>query len=151
MGKLAGIHVAFAAVSASLMTAIAAQQALAAEPASASARTSPVRVERQVIHSAAIAGNLLGTSAERQVFVVLPPGYDGHPKRHYPVVYALHGFGIGPEKWMDELHAQAGLEAAFAAGVPDMIAVFPDGSNEYGGSFYASSPITGDFERFVAD
>lgn len=122
-----------------------------AQPAAANGSEKPVRVERRIVHSAAIAGNLLGTSPERPIFVVLPPGYDGHPKRRYPVVYALHGFGIGPEKWMDEIHAKAGLAAAFAAGTPEMIVVFPDGSNEYGGSFFVSSLATGDFERFIAD
>jgi len=32
-----------------------------------------------------------------------------------------------------------------------MIIVFPDGSNEYGGSFYAQSQVTGNFEAFIAE
>ena len=32
-----------------------------------------------------------------------------------------------------------------------MIVVFPDGNNEYGGSFYSRSQVTGDFEQFIAD
>lgn len=148
--KLARGHSAFA--SALLMLAAAASPATgAADPAGEFSPAHAVRVERIVVHSAAIAGNLLGTSAERQVFVVLPPGYDSHPRRRYPVVYALHGFGIGPEKWMDEIHARSAIEAAFAAGTPEMIVVFPDGSNEYGGSFFTSSMATGDFGRFIAD
>jgi enterochelin esterase-like enzyme len=143
-------HSAFATVLL-LLAAGSAPEAAAVEPTAAHRSTDSVRIERQVMHSAAIAGNLLGTSAEREVYVALPPGYDSHPHRRYPVVYALHGFGIGPKKWMEELHAKAGLEEAFAGGTPQMILVFPDGSNEYGGSFYTASPATGDFERFVAD
>ena len=110
-----------------------------------------VRIERRIVRSSAIAGNLLGTTADREVFVFLPPSYDREPARRYPVVYALHGFSINAAKWLDQLHAQAGIESAFAAGTPEMIVVFPDGSNEYGGSFYGRSQVTGDFEQFIAD
>jgi len=134
-----------------LLAAGAAVGAKAAEPPPAHGAIASVRVDRQIVHSPAIAGNLLGTSAERQVFVVLPPTYSTHPRRRYPVVYALHGFGTGPQEWMAELHAKAGIERAYAARTPEMILVFPDGSNEYGGSFYTSSAATGDFERFIAD
>jgi Predicted esterase len=109
------------------------------------------RVERRVVHSQGVAGNLLGTSAEREVFVALPPSYDHNTKRRYPVVYALHGFSIDAASWMQKLDAAGQIAAAFAAGVPEVIVVFPDGSNEYGGSFYGSSTVTGDFETFIAD
>ena len=110
-----------------------------------------VRIEAIKIHSSLIAGNLLGTSAERDVYVVLPPSYDREPKRRYPVVYALHGFSISAEQWMKELHAPATVEAAFARGTKEMILVFPNSKNEYGGAFYTNSVATGDFEGFVAD
>ncbi|WP_404713771.1 alpha/beta hydrolase [Sphingomonas sp. MMS24-J13] len=149
--KRAGARSALASLAWLLLAVGITCDAGAQPPAVASGPTAPVQIERQIVHSAAIAGNLLGTSAERSVFVLLPPGYGTHPRRRYPVVYALHGFGIGPEKWMDELHAQSALEAAFAAGTPEMIFVFPDGGNEYGGSFFVSSMVTGDFEGFIAD
>lgn len=110
-----------------------------------------VRIEPIRIHSDRIAGNLLGTSAERDVYVVLPPSYDREPKRRYPVVYALHGFSISADQWMKELHAPATVEAAFSRGTKEMILVFPDSKNEYGGAFYTNSVVTGDFESFVAD
>jgi len=110
-----------------------------------------VRIEAIKIQSRLIAGNLLGTSAERDVYVVLPPSYDRDPKRRYPVVYALHGFTISADQWMKELHAPATVEAAFARGTKEMILVFPDSKNEFGGAFYTNSVATGDFESFVAD
>ena len=134
-----------------LLAAGAGARAAPIEQSAGSHAQHAVRIERQTMYSAAIAGNLLGTSAEREIYVALPPSYDSRPHRRYPTIYALHGFGIGPKKWMDELQAERGLTEAFAGGTPEMIVVFPDGSNEYGGSFYASSPATGDFERFVAD
>ncbi|MCW2412700.1 MULTISPECIES: alpha/beta hydrolase [unclassified Sphingobium] len=137
-----------------LVTASLAAGAAPAAPSIASQAEAPntqVRVERRLVHSQAIAGNLLGTSAEREVFVVLPPSYGRDIKRRYPVVYALHGFSIDAASWMQKLDAARRIAAAFAAGVPEVIVVFPDGSNEYGGSFYGSSTVTGDFETFIAD
>lgn len=133
------------------LTAGAGVQAAPARPSGEQRALPAVRIERQVMHSAAIAGNLIGTSAEREIYVALPPSYDSRPYSRFPTIYALHGFGTGPKSWMEELQTERGLNEAFAGGTPEMIVVFPDGSNEYGGSLYASSAATGDFERFVAD
>ena len=110
-----------------------------------------VRIDHVTVHSDAIAGNLMGTSAARDVHVVLPPSYDQNPDRRYPVVYALHGYWVKAEQWLKEVHMPQTAESAFAKGVPEMIVVFPDSWNEYNGSFYSDSPTTGDFEHFIAD
>ena len=110
----------------------------------------PVTVEHIKVHSAAIAGNLEGESADRDVIVFLPPGYDRDEGRRYPVVYALHGFFIGAEEWTHEIHVPQTIEGAFAQGSRPMIVVLPDSKTVYGGSMYSSSATTGDFERFIA-
>lgn len=110
-----------------------------------------VRVDHVKVYSRAIAGNLMGTPAVREVIVVLPPGYDDAPHRLYRVVYALHGFGQTAETWLSQLHAPATIEAAFARDVPGMILVFPSSENDFGGAFYSNSPTTGNFEDFIAD
>jgi enterochelin esterase-like enzyme len=110
----------------------------------------PVTVEHIKVHSAAIAGNLEGESADRDVIVFLPPGYDQDKRRRYPVVYALHGFFIGAEEWTHEIHVPQTIEGAFAKGSRPMIVVLPDSKSIYGGSMYSSSTTTGDFERFIA-
>ena len=109
------------------------------------------RVETIKVHSAEIAGNLLGTSADRNVIVVLPPGYDSNRGRRYPVVYALHGYSIGADQWIKEIHVPQTVEGAFAKGTPEMIIVLPDSKNVYNGAFYSNSVITGNFENFIAD
>ena len=110
----------------------------------------PVTVEHIEVHSAAIAGNLEGESADRDVIVFLPPGYYQDKSRHYPVVYALHGFFIGAGQWTQEIHVPQTIEDAFAKGSRPMIVVLPDSKTVYGGSMYSSSATTGDFERFIA-
>jgi enterochelin esterase-like enzyme len=110
----------------------------------------PVRVEHIKVHSAAVAGNLEGESADRDVFVFLPPDYARDKSRRYPVVYALHGFFIGAEEWTHEIHVPQTIEGAFAKGSRPMIVVVPDSKTIYGGSMYSSSATSGDFERFIA-
>lgn len=110
----------------------------------------PVTVEHIKVHSAAIAGNLEGESADREVIVFLPPDYEQDKSRRYPVVYALHGFFIGAGEWTNEIHVPQTIEGAFAKGSRPMIVVLPDSKTVYGGSMYSSSATTGDFERFIA-
>ena len=110
----------------------------------------PVAVQHIKVHSPAMEGNLEGEAVDRDVIVFLPPGYDKNTSRHYPVVYALHGYSIGAEQWTHEIHVPQTIEGAFATGSQDMIVVLPDSKTVYGGSMYSSSITTGDFERFVA-
>ncbi|MBO9603761.1 MAG: alpha/beta fold hydrolase [Novosphingobium sp.] len=107
-------------------------------------------IERIKVHSPSIEGNLEGNSPDREVVVVLPPSYGANPSRRYPVVYALHGYSIGAEQWLEEIHVPQVVESAFAKGTPEMILVFPDSKTVHNGSMYSTSVTTGDFEDFVA-
>ena len=107
-------------------------------------------IERIKVHSPAIEGNLEGNTPDRDVLVVLPPSYRASPSRRYPVLYALHGYSIGAEQWIKEIHVPQVVEGAFAKGVPEMIVVLPDSKTVHNGSMYSTSVTTGDFEDFVA-
>ena len=110
----------------------------------------PVSVERIKIHGKALEGNLEGDAVDRDVFVFLPPSYTKEKARHYPVVYALHGYSIGAEQWTHEIHVPQTIEGAFAQGAKEMIVVLPDSKTLHNGSMYSSSVTTGDFEQFIA-
>ncbi len=110
----------------------------------------PVSVEHIKVHGASLEGNLEKDAVDRDVFVFLPPSYGKEQKRHYPVVYALHGYSIGAEQWTHEIHVPQTVEGAFAQGAQEMIVVLPDSKTLYNGSMYSSSVTTGDFERFIA-
>jgi S-formylglutathione hydrolase FrmB len=110
----------------------------------------PVTVERIKVHGKLLAGNLEGNAADRDVLVMLPPGYATETARRYPVVYALHGYSIGAEQWAGEIHVPQTIEGAFAQGAREMIVVLPDSKTAHNGSMYSSSETTGDFERFIA-
>ena len=50
-------------------------------------------------HSKALEGNPLGTTAERDINVYLPPGYFDDEETRYPVIYFLHGYGGNNRSW----------------------------------------------------
>src|SRR6185369_16298213 len=110
----------------------------------------PVTVERIKIHGKVLEGNLEGNAVDRDVLVFLPPSYGKDKSRHYPVVYALHGYSIGAEQWAHEIHLPQTIEGAFAQGGKEMIIVLPDSKTVHNGSMYSSSVTTGDFEQFIA-
>jgi S-formylglutathione hydrolase FrmB len=110
----------------------------------------PTTVERITIHGASLEGNLEGDAVDRPVLVVLPPSYARERTRRYPVVYALHGYSIGAEQWIQEIHVPQTIEGAFGKGAREMIVVLPDSKTLHNGSMYSSSVTTGDFERFIA-
>jgi Putative esterase len=110
----------------------------------------PATVEHIKIHGVALEGNLEGDAVDRDVLVFLPPSYAKEKSRHYPVVYAMHGFFIGAEQWSHEIHVPQTIEGAFAQGAKEMIVVLPDSKTVHNGSMYSSSVTTGDFERFIS-
>lgn len=110
----------------------------------------PVTVEHIKIHGKSLEGNLEGNDADRDTIVFLPPSYEKDKHRHFPVVYALHGYAVGAEEWTHELHVPQTIEGAFAQDANEMIVVLPDAKTLHGGSMYSSSITTGDFEKFVS-
>ncbi len=65
---------------------------VAAAPARAAGEASVTTVK---VHGAALEGNLEGNAADRDVIVVLPPSYATSKSKRYPVIYFLHGYGLG--------------------------------------------------------
>jgi enterochelin esterase-like enzyme len=108
------------------------------------------KLEHITVHGKSLEGNLEGDSADRDVFVYLPPGYDGSAPRRYPVVYTLHGYGLHAQQWVGFANV-SGLEKGITAGVSkEMILVSPDAFSLHNGSFYSNSKTTGDWETFIA-
>lgn len=108
------------------------------------------RTEVITVHGAALEGNLEGNSPDRQVYVFLPPSYDGSPDRRYPVVYFLHGYFATATAYDELVKFQEAVDEAAAAG-NEMIVVLPDTHTKFKGAMYGASVTTGDFPRFVAE
>jgi len=129
-------------------TALMAQVQTEVPPVIANAK--PAAVEHIKIHGIALEGNLEGDAVDRDVLVYLPPSYNRQKSRRYPVVYALHGYSIGAEQWVREIHVPQTIEGAFARGAKEVIVVVPDSKTLHNGSMYSSSVTTGDFEQFIS-
>jgi S-formylglutathione hydrolase FrmB len=126
----------------------------ATQMANAAAKAAAGHPERIVVHGDSLAGNLAGDTADRPVSVYLPPSYFRDTRRRYPVLYLLHGFTDSDSKWFGLegkhfVNVPTAADEAVANGVPEMIIVMPNALNRYGGSFYASSVVIGDWETFV--
>src|SRR5579862_5365368 len=112
----------------------------------------PGSVEKIKVHGKSLEGNLEGDSPDRDVFVYLPLSYAKNKNRRYPVVYFLHGYGLGAEAYMNALWASDGADKDMAAGTSkEMIVVFPDSNTIYNGSMYSNSPTTGNWETYLTE
>ncbi len=111
-------------------------------------------LERIKVHGVSLEGNLEGDSPDRDVSIYLPPSYSSNPGRRYPVLYILHGFTDTDARWFGLVqhfvNVPVAMEATLANGrAREMILVMPNAYTRYAGSFYGSSPTTGDWETFV--
>ncbi|MDB5285853.1 MAG: esterase [Mucilaginibacter sp.] len=112
-------------------------------------------VERVKVHGKHLEGNLAGDSVDRYVSIYLPPGYHTNPKKHYPVVYFLHGFGDDDAKWYGFTRHWINLPAIVdkvisSGGAKEIIIVTPNAYNKFFGCMYSNSTTIGDWEDFVA-
>jgi S-formylglutathione hydrolase FrmB len=108
------------------------------------------KLERVKVHGKSLEGNLEGDSADRDVFVYLPPSYAAQPNRRYPVLYLLHGYGLHAEQWVGFTNFAAAESDVAAGTAKEMILVAPDAFSLHNGSFYSNSATTGDWETFLA-
>jgi S-formylglutathione hydrolase len=105
------------------------------------------------VHGKSLEGNLQGETADPDVSVYLPPGYDTDGTRRYPVVYLLHGYGGTDSTWTGRI---ANVPELMNRGVAnktarEMIIVMPNSYTKHGGSMYSNSVTTGDWEGYIAE
>ena len=91
--------------------------------------------------------NTGGENPNRKISVYLPPGYD-QSKKHYPVIYYLHGFldndSIRP-------NMKSILDMAIAnSKIRQFILVIANNYTLFSGSFYSNSTLTGNWSDFEA-
>ena len=75
-------------------------------------------------------------------WVLLPPGYAGHPSDHYPTVYFTHGFG-GTLNEIRERYAPVLYDRMKQGRMPEMICVLLDESSPTGTHEFADSVNNG--------
>jgi enterochelin esterase-like enzyme len=101
------------------------------------------RYERLTVHGASLEGNLEGDSPDRKVSVYLPPGYDRSPRKRYPVLYLLHGYGDDEGAWSQFGFAHRIADNLLANGkMKSMIIVICLNQHAYSGNhFTILSPL----------
>jgi S-formylglutathione hydrolase FrmB len=114
------------------------------------------RVDRTVITSELLRGNVLGDPHERPLWVYLPPGYDDDPAVHFPSVYVIQGYTGHVVMWANrQPYRQPFLETAdevFSSGrAPGCVVVYVDAWTAYGGSQFVDSPGTGAYHSYLCD
>jgi hypothetical protein len=93
-----------------------------------------------VIDSPSLNNSMIDELTKKDVYVLLPPGYNTSQKK-YPVVYYLHGFGGGPFEIVSFIDEITGTMASGEIG--EFIIVGVTGSNKLNGSFFVNSKVTG--------
>src|ERR1700746_2408827 len=92
------------------------------------------KLEKIKVHGKSLEGNLEGDSADRDVFVYLPPSYGTDKNRRYPVLFLLHGYGVSAERYWTPMTVPATADQSMGGGsVHEMILVNPDANTIYNG------------------
>jgi S-formylglutathione hydrolase FrmB len=139
-----------------LLTAQAAESQTKQNQTNTPAATVPTGVSRLIVDripAPSLAGNLFGDTTQQPIAIYLPPSYETS-KTRYPVIYFLPGFGDGITLYLDGTYQgfklQAVMDSLIRVGaIKEMIIVIANGRNRLGGSFYANSPATGNWEDFI--
>lgn len=119
-------------------------------PTTASLPPGEGRVVEEVVATPALANNIIGDAAERDILVYLPPSYDTAQDERYPVVYFLAGSGENVGKLSPQ--ASRLWEHMQQDGSREFIVVEVDGqSAKMGSNFYTNSPITGNAEDALTE
>jgi S-formylglutathione hydrolase FrmB len=94
-----------------------------APPRDPSYVTQPGRSVTVHVRSAAVGGR------SQEVIVYLPPGYDAHPRRRYPVFYLLHGAPGAPAAFLETVRLGVDEDQLVTLGrMRPLILVMPFGS-----------------------
>lgn len=109
-------------------------------------QTSSGSIVRRVINSIYLK-NTGGENPARRISVYLPPGYDDS-KKHFPVIYYLHGF-LGTDSITPFMKNILDLGIAKNK-IRPYILVIADHFTLYSGSFYSNSSLIGNWSDFEA-
>ena len=112
----------------------------------------PGRVITERFESRLLKSNLPEDPFVRDLLIYLPPSYDREGRR-YPVVFCLSGYTgsaytwFNWQAWVPRIDER--MDRLIAAGMPEMILVFPDCFTKYGGSQYLDSIAAGPYRSYL--
>jgi hypothetical protein len=114
------------------------------------------RLDTLVVESELLAGNPLGDSPRRPLYVYSSPRVASGQAGEVPSVYVIQGFTGQLDDWFShnafEPHAFDRLDAMFAAEPElDAVVVYVDAWTRLGGSQFRNSPATGRYMDYICD
>lgn len=112
-------------------------------------------IHRDSVPAPALKHNMVGDPSWDRVSVYLPPSYSTRIRRRYPVLYFLHGFAADDRALVkgayQNMNIRISMDSLIRSGaVGEMIVVMPSARNAFDGSFYTNSPVSGNWEQFIA-
>lgn len=112
-------------------------------------------VDITTFRSRALEGNALGDPAERELILILPPGYRDSAAR-YPVIWVLAGFFGNGRMILNRNFSAPALDERISGyiqnnAMPEAIFALPDCMTALGGSQYLNSPAVGNYENYLCD
>ena len=114
-----------------------------------SAATADSQVVHRELRSASLAQSRIGTNPVRKMAIYLPAGYEGSSQR-YPVIYYFPITFDNYAVLFEKQGAQGIFDRAIARGViGKFILVSVDMNTPLGPSWFANSPVTGNWEDFL--
>ena len=93
------------------------------------APVSPERDQRGTVRLEDFFSPALGV--RKRYLIYLPPSYQQASRQRYPVVYVLHGATGNEADWVARGDLNVIADSVFAAGLPELILVMPDGDNSF--------------------
>ena len=113
-------------------------------------------LDRLVVESDLLAGNPLGDSARRPLYVLRPPGVELDHPRELPVVYVIQGFTGQLDMWRGHSAFEPNFiermdEVLASEECPDGLVVMVDCWTTYGGSQFLDSIATGPYQSYLCD
>jgi S-formylglutathione hydrolase FrmB len=114
------------------------------------------RFDRIEIESEVLAGNPLGDSAIRPLYVYLPPAADASTDRRFPSIYVIQGYTGQIDMWLNrnpfEPNMLERVDDLFSSGeAPPALIVFVDAWTSYGGAQFINSSSTGRYMDYLCD
>ncbi len=113
-------------------------------------------LDELVVESELLAGNPLGDSPIRPLYVYRPPGVEAGTEGELPSIYVIQGYFGRIPAWVRrepfEPSVVDRIDAMFASGeCPDAVVVFVDAWTAYGGSQFLDSTSTGPYMSYLCD
>ncbi len=118
-----------------------------------SSRSASGLIVCQTLLAPSLSTNIVGVSDRQEVVVYLPPSY-ADANRRFPVLYFLPNFKTDLWRYsggtFQGFRLKDAMDRQIRLGVArEMIVVMPNAVHFLGGSWYRSSPLTGNWEDFI--